>query len=186
MKQWLDFSGAPPILIPSCLVGLWRGTIDPDSGHHSDLDTDNPKTDYDRACIAAWPGRGLVEVGRGFAVVLYTEWDRVSWDPNWQVVACGGWWPSREQIEDAKWTDPLCWDSEHSDYPLMNSAADGSAGLRAHDFMKVALPYGECVVEYCRIVAEYIGGFHRFTFKASIEHTASDRAAVRFRSAPSG
>jgi hypothetical protein len=172
MTQWLDFSGAPPVLIPSSLVGLWRGTIDTDSGSHRDLDTENPKTDYDRACIAAWPGRGLVEVGKGFALVLYSEWDQVSWDPNGRVVACGGWWPSREQIESAKWADPLRWGSDHTDYLLMNSAADGSARLRAGDFVKVELPRGECVVEYAEIVGEYVGGFHRFTFRVCNEGTA--------------
>ena len=47
----------------------------------------------------------------------------------------------------------------------MNSAADGSAGLRADDFVKVELPRGECVIEYAQIETKYIGGFHRFSFE---------------------
>ena len=48
----------------------------------------------------------------------------------------------------------------------MNSAADGLAGLRPGVFANVQLPRGECVVKYAQIEAEYIGGFHRFTFGA--------------------
>ena len=54
----------------------------------------------------------------------------------------------------------------------MNSAADGLAGLRPDDFVNVQLPRGECVVEYAQIEAEYIGGFHRFTFEACNGHPA--------------
>jgi hypothetical protein len=102
MTHWLDFSGAPPLLIPLSLVGLWRGGVDPSSGRYRDVNTENPKTDYDRACLAAWPGRGLIEVGKALALALYTEWDQVSWDPGCRVVACGGWWPSPMQLESAK------------------------------------------------------------------------------------
>jgi hypothetical protein len=172
MTRWLDFSGAPPILVPLSLVQLWRGAVDASSGHYADLNTENPKTDYDRACLAAWPGRGLIEVGKGLALVLYTEWDQVSWNPASKIVACGGWWPRLDQFESAHWIDPLRWSSDCTDYLLMNSAADGLAGLRPDDFVNVQLPRGECVVEYAQIEADYIGGFHRFTLLAFNGHPA--------------
>ena len=81
MTRWLDFSGAPPILVPLNSVELWRGAVDMSSGHYADLNSENPKTDYDHACLAAWPGRGLIKVGKGLALVLYSEWDQIPWNP---------------------------------------------------------------------------------------------------------
>src|SRR5690348_5713406 len=60
MKCWLDFSGAPPLLIPTRLVRHWRGSFDRTTGQYSDLNTRAPHTDYDRACALAWPGRGIL------------------------------------------------------------------------------------------------------------------------------
>lgn len=60
---WLDFSGAPPLLIPQQLARHWRGRTDPSTGDYRECDADNPVTDYDRACAAAWlrPEHGGVQ-----------------------------------------------------------------------------------------------------------------------------
>jgi len=44
------------MLIPAELVALWRGAIDPATEAYSELNREEPQTDYDRACAAAWPG----------------------------------------------------------------------------------------------------------------------------------
>ena len=164
MTPWLDFAGAPPLLIPAALVPFWRGCIDRSTGRYSDLDTKPPTTDYDRACAAAWPGRGLIAVGDSTALVLYSEWDEVAWDPSAKIVACGSWWPTVEQLNSAGWCDPLRWNSAHTEYLLMNSAADGSVELHADDCFKIHLPLGVCTLEYAQIEDACIGGFHRLSF----------------------
>ena len=160
--RWLDFSGAPPMLIPRSLVEHWRGTTDPATGEYREFDKDNPVTDYDRACAAAWPGRSVLEFRGVPILILYTEYDDHSWDTSRQILACGGWFPSADEVRRATWTDPIRWRAEHTDYLLMNSAADATDGLRDDDFMPVRLPSGIYTIEYADITSEYVGIFHRF------------------------
>ncbi|WP_307572595.1 Imm21 family immunity protein [Variovorax paradoxus] len=161
-SPWLDFSGAPPVLIPAAAVPLWRGCIDPDTNSYRDFDKVRPKTDYDRACAQAWPGRGLIEVGGFTALVLYAEWDELAWSPKQGIVACGSWSPSAEQLNAAHWGDPLRWVNNHSEHLLMNAAADASSGLRDDEYISIQLPRGTYIVEYAQIEDEFIGGFLRF------------------------
>jgi hypothetical protein len=161
-ERWLDFSGAPPMLIPRSLAEYWRGTTDAATGEHRKFDKDNPVTDYDRACAAAWPGRSVLELRGVPILILYTEYDQHSWDGSRQILACGGWFPSEDEFRHATWADPIHWHAEHKDYLLMNSAADASAGLLDDEFMRVRLPSGVYTIEYATITSEYVGIFHRF------------------------
>jgi hypothetical protein len=160
--RWLDFSGAPPMLIPQSLAGSWRGTTDPATGHYREVDTTNPVTDYDRACSAAWPGRSILDFNGVSILILYSEYDQHSWDASRQILACGGWFPSDDGVRHATWTDAIRWRAEHTDYLLMNSAADATAGLLDDDFMPVRLPSGLYAIEYADITSDYVGCFHRF------------------------
>lgn len=159
---WLDFSGAPPLLIPQQLARHWRGTTDPSTGDYRECDADNPVTDYDRACAAAWPGRSVVEFRGTSILVLYSEFDRHSWDAGRLILASGGWFPSDDEVRRAAWSDPIRWRAEHTDYFLVNSAADASAGLLDGEFMPVRLSSGVYTIEYADITSEYVGIFHRF------------------------
>src|SRR5688572_8201392 len=160
--RWLDFSGAPPLLIPRNLANSWRGTTDPATGEYREFDKDNPVTDYDRACAVAWPGRSILEF-RGVPIpILYTEQDNHGWDASRLILACGGWFPSEDEVRRATWTDPIRWRAEHTDYLLMNSAVDASAELVDDEFMPVRLPSGLYTIEYAHITSEYVGIFHRF------------------------
>lgn len=161
--RWLDFSGAPPLLIPRVVADLWRGVTDIATGDYRDLDRDNPVTDYDRACAAVWPGTSAINFMGTKPLVLHTEFDLHTWDGARQIVACGGCIPSDEELRQASWTKPIRWRAEHSDYLLMNSAFDAVLGLRDEDFMPVVLAPGDYSVDYCDIESEYVGGFHRFT-----------------------
>jgi hypothetical protein len=163
VTRWLDFSGAPPLLIPKRLVQHWHGSINPSTGKWRDLDTESPRTDYDRACASAWPGRGVIDVGEGSALAIYTEFDAHSWDAERCLVLCGGWVPSDRELSEAEWSDPLVWDTTDSEFLLMNSAANGAGRLLDDDFLQVVLEPGSYVVEYTALEGEYLGCFHRFT-----------------------
>jgi hypothetical protein len=165
--RWLDFSGAPPLLIPRRLVQHWHGAFLPDSNRFSELNTANPRTDYDRACREAWPGRGVLRIADGSALVLYTEFDDHTWDEKRSIVACGHWLPSDEMFTAARWTDALRWEIVDAEFVLMNSAASGRHGLRNDDWMPVTLAPGAYLVEYADIAAEYTGCFHKFTHLAA-------------------
>lgn len=160
--RWLDFSGAPPMLIPRVLAASWRGTTDPATGEYRELDTDNPVTDYDRAFMAAWPGRSTIEFMGSKILILYTEHDLHAWDSKRHILACGGWLPSDADLCEAKWETAIRWRAEHADYFLMNSAADATKNLRDEDFTPVRLDSGIYTIEYCDMELEYVGCFHRF------------------------
>ena len=49
------------MLIPRSLAHFWRGTTDPATGEYRAFDRDNPVTDYDRACVAAWLGTSTLK-----------------------------------------------------------------------------------------------------------------------------
>jgi Immunity protein 21 len=158
---WLDFSGAPPMLIPRRLATLWRGATDPSTNEFRELDMDNPVTDYDRACAVAWPGKSVLQFRDVQVLVLDTESDWHTWDGVRQIVACCRWLPSDDVLRQAIWTDRIEWHSNDSDLLLMNSAADGARGLLDGDFMPVQLPSGIYTVEFSHIEAELVGQFHR-------------------------
>ena len=172
MIRWLDFSGAPPLLIPTRLVSHWRGAIDPATGEYSDLNTKAPLTDYDRACKSAWPGRGVLPIGNASALALYTEYDEHTWDAPHSLVACGSWLPTEAELTGALWEDPLSWQVQDTEFLLINSAADGAAGLQTGEFMEVRLTHGEYVVEYAALESTYVGCFHRFTLVSSGQSAA--------------
>jgi Immunity protein 21 len=172
MARWLDFSGAPPLLIPTRLVSHWRRGINPITGRYSELNTKTPQTDYDRACASAWPGRGILPIGNSSALVLYTEYDDHTWYEPYSIVACGGWLPSESELTAAHWEDPLAWEVGDTEFLLMNSAADGASGLRTDEYMEVCLVPGKYIVEYASLESQYVGCFHRLSLVASNQSAA--------------
>lgn len=163
MTRWLDFSGAPPLLIPTRLVTQWRGAVNPATGAYSDLSTIEPLTDYDRACKSAWPGQGVLPIADGSALVLYTEYDQHRWDARHRLLACGGWMPSEVDLAGALWAESWFWEIQDTEFLLMNSATDGASGLHADEYMEVSLKPGKYVIEYAALESVYVGCFHRFT-----------------------
>jgi|SRR5687768_1018267 len=169
--QWLDFSGAPPMLIPQRLAKYWRATTDRTTGEYRDLDLNHLVTDYDRACAVSWPGKSTLEFMGAEVLVLYTEYDQHTWDARRQMVACSGWWlPSDEELRKAKWSNPIQWRAEETDYLLMNSALDGTVEcfdeLLGEEWMPVRLKSGMYTIEYADVTTHGgIGCFHRFTME---------------------
>jgi hypothetical protein len=166
--QWLDFSGAPPMIIPRHLAAFWRGSTDPATEDYRELNTENPVTDYDRACGVASLGRGILEFQQSQLLVLYSEFDRHSWDGARRIVACGGWLPSDEELARAEWANRIEWWCDHSDLLLMNSATDSAQGFLKGDCMRVKLPAGVYHVESTYLESEYVGYFHRFILQKGV------------------
>jgi hypothetical protein len=102
-------------------------------------------------------------IGSSFALALYTEYDHHGWNPEFQVVACGGWMPDAETLRAATWTDPLSWRSDAEEYLLTSSAASGAEGFRDEEVVSVRLSRGNYRIEYAAVEAEYVGCFHRFS-----------------------
>jgi len=150
------------MLIPQSLATRWRGTTNPVTGAYSDLNTDQPITDYDRACTVAWPGRSVLDFMGSSVLVLYTEFDWHAWDTENRIVACGGWLPSYEQLRQATWTDRIQWQTQETNFLLMNSAVDAQHGLRDDDYLPVRFAPGTYAVDYCDIEGDAVGCFHRF------------------------
>jgi hypothetical protein len=167
MNPWLDFSGAPAMLIPTSAIAEWRGSLDPNSSQYSDLDTVSPKTDYDRACIAASRGNAVVPVGVSSALILYSEYDEHMWMERERVVASGSWMPNQVQLANAEWIDPIEWAVNGSDFFLMNSAANGTEELRNEDCIRVKLASGRYLVEFTFIEGDYLGCFTRLSLVES-------------------
>ncbi len=163
MTHWIDFSGAPPLLIPKRLAKYWRGPLLSGTNIYSEMNQKVPITDYDRACKAAWPGRGVLPLHDSSALALYTEFDQHLWDDDRKLVACGGWLPSDEELSVAVWSDPFDWSITDSEFLLMNSAENGEDGLPQGSFIDLRLSPGRYVVEYADLEAQYVGIFHRFT-----------------------
>jgi len=155
------------LLIPRSLAPLWHGCIDPQSGAHMPLNTAEPLTDYDRACASAWPGRGVLTLGHGSALVLYTEFDLHAWDDANHTLACGGWLPAAAQLDGAPWSDPFLWTVVDSDVVLINSAQTGFVAMQTDAYIPVHLVPGTYRVEYVDLEADSVGCFHRFTATAA-------------------
>jgi hypothetical protein len=150
------------MLIPQSLAALWRGATNPATEIYSELNTDQPITDYDRACVVAWPGRSVVNFMGSSVLVLYTEFDWHTWDADNRIVACGGWLPSNEELGRATWTDRIHWHTQETSFLLMNSSVDAKHGLRDDDYLPVHLAPGTYAVDYCDIEGDSVGCFHRF------------------------
>lgn len=50
--RWVDFSGAPPIVIPRSIASLWHGTTDPATEQYREVNVDAPYYRL-RSCLRA-------------------------------------------------------------------------------------------------------------------------------------
>ena len=126
-SPWLNFSGAPAMLIPASLTRLWRGAIDPTTNSYSDLNVKEPRTDYDRACAAAWPGRGELSLGQSSALVFYSEYDEHAWMANESVGARD---VSKFESEYLKWRDRRLTLRARSEVALFNRIVRWHQGMQ--------------------------------------------------------
>jgi hypothetical protein len=158
--RWLDFSGAPPLIIPRPIVQFWRGTTDPSTGEFRVHNPAIPVTDYDRACLVALPGKAILEVEGLQVLSLHSGADLHSWGSRQRILACGSPWPSGDELRQALWTHPVRWHTGVRSLVLMNSAVDGSRGLWDRNSLRMSLAPGDYIVTSAQIGYNY---FHRFT-----------------------
>jgi hypothetical protein len=162
--NFVDYSGAAPILLPVSILRYWRGfylPADPDDDDDlpdleiaegafnicDDFDFENPKTDYDRACsLGGIPAVQMISVGPGKGLVFATELDPLSWWPRMQTLVNGGGLPEPARLEKVEWSDELVWQNDDAEFILMN-ACDHGCAPRKNDSFNVHLPSGEYVVQ---------------------------------------
>ena len=147
--NWLDFSGAPAMLIPERTARSWAGVGDADW------------CDYNRACALAWPGLGIIQVADSTGFVFYSESDIHTWVAEAEMYASGGWIPSRLALDEAAWEDKVQWEAVEENYLLVNSAEDLRRGIPETESISVRLSRSVYCVEYCHIADEYLGQFSR-------------------------
>ncbi len=153
MADWMDYSGAPALLIPSRVTRLWTGVNNPDWA------------DYNRACELAWPGKGIISIGETTGYVFYSESDTHSWLANLEIYASGGWIPKTNELESANWEDMVVWQALDREYFLVNSAEDLTEGMSSVEHQVVMLPEGLYEIAYAQIMRECYGEFHRLRLK---------------------
>jgi len=160
----LDCSGASPILISSACARKWRGVIDSSTGEPCDLNIERPSTHYDRACLSAFYNNGIVALDNSEVLVLFTDSDCHIWLPELNIIMCGNWVPSSDQLASALWTNPLMWRCMES-YPLLcNSATDLSRDLNEEgESIQTTLLSGNYLVDSTVVSnGTYSGTAHRF------------------------
>jgi len=161
--EWVDYSGAPPILLPKSLLCWWQGAYLPadTAAGVSDLelpegafrvcedfDFDHPKTDYDRACaLGGIPAVQALPVGQGVGLVFATEMDWSTWWPSERMLVNGGVLPEPAGLERVQWHDELTWTATEEHFVLMN-ACDHGADPSKHPHFSVRLKAVEYVVQW--------------------------------------
>jgi hypothetical protein len=160
--DWVDYSGAKPILLPIRLLHHWRGFYLPTGADESlpdlvlsdgsykicdNFDFEHPKTDYDRACaLGGSRSAQPIMVGPGQGLVFATELDRLTWWPEQRMVVNGAALPVSSKLNKVTWSDDLAWETEDTAFVLMNACnhgADPAKGPHIH----VALPAGKYVIQ---------------------------------------
>jgi hypothetical protein len=158
---WVDYSGAAPILLPTRLLGHWRGfylpagpdesmpdLVLPDGSYKicSEFDFQNPKTDYDRACaLGGKPPVHPIIVGPGIGLVFATHFDRLTWCPDERMIVNGGALPAPGKLGRVAWSEALGWETSDSDFVLMNACYHGADPAKGPHF-RVSLSPGRYTV----------------------------------------
>jgi hypothetical protein len=169
--KWMDFSGAPPILMPERLLDFWGGFYLPaDENDTADLtlpngrafcvqddfDFKHPKTDYDRLCARAG-GHFLHPVGPGQALGISDYSDgTVGWWPEQQMlITVSQHLPDPAGFELLEWKDEVIWQIPDAGLILMNSCLHGADPDKPQDqFVEIDLQPGK----YSITAADYSEG----------------------------
>ena len=101
--RWLDFSGAPPILIAKKIAAQWRGTTNSKTVRYSQPSFEEAATDCDRCIQIAMNGNGILRLSGTDVLVLYTEYDLHTWEAEYQIISCSGSAPPLGDLKKIKW-----------------------------------------------------------------------------------
>lgn len=182
--KWMDYSGAPPILIPGSLLHHWNGFFLPTEVDEEDecvcgdlelpdgrcfdiqdeFDFQNPKTDYDRIC--AHDGSSyLYPLGAGHALVVSTYSDgTVGWwrDQN-ILLSVSRHLPDPVSLGHLPWKDEICWRIPDKRLYLLNSCLHGEQARKPADDVEVIdLEPGEYSITQADAEGKYCVFMHRF------------------------
>jgi len=159
--EWVNYSGAAPILLPASLLPHWRGFYLParedafpdlelSEGPFTicdEFDFVHPKTDYDRACaLGGVPAVQPLPVGPGFGLVFATERDRLTWDARRFMIVNGGSLPKLALLRRVEWSEECRFQTTERDFVLMN-ACDHGANPDRGPYLAVHLPLGLYIVQ---------------------------------------
>lgn len=158
--KWMDFSGAPPLLIPERFLGVWRGFYLPADEEEDcpdlelpdgrafcicdEFDFEHPQTDYDRLC-ARGGGHFLHPVGPGRALVISDDSDGpVGWWPEQQMVlTVSRYLPDPACFDRLEWKGEVRWQIPDGRLILMNSCLHGADPDKPQDeFVEIDLEPG--------------------------------------------
>lgn len=162
---WMDFSGAPAILIPEPLAEAWNGMFVPMGPDQQDADLtlrdgrmfrlhdcdfERPVTDYDRLC-QRWLSRqeGPIfthPVGPGTALVIDPDGDGVVgwWSDQKVIVTISQHLPDPERLDTLTWGDEIRWRIPGTRLILMNSTLHGAdPGKSGEDHLVIEMEAGE-------------------------------------------
>lgn len=186
---WMDFSGAPPILVPEGVLPDWHGfyrPCEPDEDEDLDLggdlelpdgrafyvddefDFENPTTDYDRVCRYTQPLDRqpvcVMPVGSGEVVAITDYGDsHVGWWPERRMVlTVSRHVPDLSRIPEDAWTHGVDWTIPEGSVRLMHSCEFGTAPAADH-FVDLDLDPGRYRVDWYDWTFDYCVMLYRFT-----------------------
>ncbi len=143
--KWMNFSGAPALLVPRSAMPAWNGYYQlapPEavtSGDadfvaadgrafvmHLEFDFDAPVTDYDRLCAPGLSNVRLVSIGGVAALYVSDGADSHGWwHTRNMLVTNADRVPTEEQLARATWHRLLAWTIHEPDLVLFNSCFHG-------------------------------------------------------------
>lgn len=155
---WMDFSGAPPLVVPHRCLPSWHGFFVPSEPDEEDdepfgdlvlpngrvfdvwdeCDFDNPATDYDRVCahtqklenqpLSLYP----VEPTEVLTITDYGDSAVGWWAEQRMILTVSRHVPDLSQIPDDGWTDAIEWDVPEGPLRLLHSCEFGTAPAKDH------------------------------------------------------
>jgi hypothetical protein len=152
--NWIDYSGAPPLLLPLSLAKQWRGfyiplppgdeddaDIDLIIGEdqfliHDDFDTENPVTDYDRLCERCQRSNDYaltITLNKGTAIAILSSFDNIAWWPERKMLISGGNAIDETALDELAWDYLFDWELKDKKVLLMNSCDHGAAPVDYKD-----------------------------------------------------
>jgi hypothetical protein len=185
--QWMDFSGAPPFLLPERCLPLWNGMFVPltDLEESDDLelpdgqrfrlddtlDFKNPITDYDRLCAASLRAREplvLFPVGDSFGLYVHDPSDgNVGWWGEQQLlITMSHALPDPDLLDGLEWSDEVRWEIETAEIVLFNPTLHG-ADLANHPNYRFPFylqpgVYSVMAADYTDPVDDFFASLYRF------------------------
>lgn len=151
--KWMDYSGAPPLLIPERILHFWSGFYLPaGKGDSPDLelpdgralcvcaefDFEHPRTDYDRLC-ARGGGHFLHPVGPGQALAIsdYSDGTVGWWAEQQMLLTVSRHLPDPACFDRLEWRDEVRWEVPAGPLILMNSCLHGADPDKSQDEVDV-------------------------------------------------